>query len=161
MITQAQILHGLIKHKKLKRATKLLGFEDVKNKNACENVTENVAIALCAFGKLRKIDISDACREITTAIVAQRTSINRMVTTMSKLLHVSRKKLHKYTKFRVNIDENDETSFCALICRESYKERMEEGIKEDDIPISEFMDKFQSHIYKYIKHSHRSRWQAL
>ena len=32
---------------------------------------------------------------------------------------------------------------------------------EDDIPISDFMDKFQSHIYKYIKHSHRSRWQDL
>ena len=32
---------------------------------------------------------------------------------------------------------------------------------EDDIPISDFMDKFQSQIYKYIKHSHRSRWQAL
>jgi len=32
---------------------------------------------------------------------------------------------------------------------------------EDEIPISDFMDKFQSQIYKYIKHSHRSRWQAL
>ena len=32
---------------------------------------------------------------------------------------------------------------------------------EDDILISDFMDKFQSQIYKYIKHSHRSRWQAL
>ena len=32
MITQAQILHGFIKHKKLKCATKLLGFNDVKNK---------------------------------------------------------------------------------------------------------------------------------
>ena len=32
---------------------------------------------------------------------------------------------------------------------------------EDDIPILDFMDKFQSQIYKYIKHSHRSRWQAL
>ena len=39
MITQAQILHGLIKHKKLKCSTKLLGFKDVKSKNACENVT--------------------------------------------------------------------------------------------------------------------------
>ena len=108
MITKVQILHGLIKHKKLKCATKLLGLNDVKNKNACENVTENVAIALSAFGKLRKTDISDARREITTAIVAQSTSINQMVTTMSKLLHVSRKKLHKYTKFRVKIEENDE-----------------------------------------------------
>ena len=32
---------------------------------------------------------------------------------------------------------------------------------EDEIPISNFMDKFQSHIYKYIEHSHRYRWQAL
>ena len=32
---------------------------------------------------------------------------------------------------------------------------------EDEIPISDFMDKFQSQIYKYIKKSHRSRWKAL
>ena len=79
----------------MKHATKLLGFKDVKNKNACENVTENVTTALCAFGKSRKNDISAACREITTAIVARSTSRNRMVTTMSKLLHISRKTLHK------------------------------------------------------------------
>ena len=35
------------------------------------------------------------------------------------------------------------------------------NLLEDDIPISKFMDKFQSQIYKYIKHSHRSRWQYL
>ena len=35
VIKQAQILHGLIKHKKLKSATRLLGFKDIKNKNAC------------------------------------------------------------------------------------------------------------------------------
>ena len=29
----------------MKRTTKLLGFKDVKNKNACENVTENVTTA--------------------------------------------------------------------------------------------------------------------
>ena len=70
MITQAQILHGLIKHKKLKCATKLLGFKDVKNKNAFGNVTENVTTALSAFGKSRKNDINIAHREITTTIVA-------------------------------------------------------------------------------------------
>ena len=73
MITQAQIPHGLIKHKKLKCATKLLGFKDVKNKDACENVTKNVTTALFAFGKSRKTDINAAFREITTDIVAQRT----------------------------------------------------------------------------------------
>ena len=59
----------------MKRATKL-GFKDVKNKNACENITENVTTVLSAFGKLRKTDISAACREITTAIVTRSTSIN-------------------------------------------------------------------------------------
>ena len=49
---------------------------------------------------------------------------------MSKMLHVSRKTLHKYTKFKVNIDENDEATYWALICREAYKDRMEEGIIE-------------------------------
>ena len=53
-----------------------------------------------------------------------------MVTTMSNMLHVSRKTLHKYTKFRVKIDENNEASCWALICREAYKDRMEEGIRE-------------------------------
>ena len=53
-----------------------------------------------------------------------------MVGTMSKLLHISRKTLHKYTKFRVNIDENNEAACWALICREAYKDKMEEGIRE-------------------------------
>ena len=53
-----------------------------------------------------------------------------MVATMSKMLHVSRKTLHKYTKFRVKIDENNEVSCWALICREAYQDRMEEGIRE-------------------------------
>ena len=48
---QAQILHGLIKQKKLKRATMLLGFQDAKTKNTCENAIENVRNALYSFGK--------------------------------------------------------------------------------------------------------------
>ena len=40
MMEQSQILHGLIKHKKLKRATKLLGFQDAKTKKTCENAIE-------------------------------------------------------------------------------------------------------------------------
>ena len=109
----------MIKHKQIKRATKLLGFKEVKNKNACKNVVENVTTALSAFGKARKNDIRAARRAITTAIVARRTSRNRMVAIMSKLLHVSRKTLHKYAKFRVKIDENDEVVCWALICREA------------------------------------------
>ena len=69
----------------------MLGFKDVKNKNACENVTENVTTALSTFGKSRKTDINASHREIRTAIVARITSRNRMVTIMSMMLHVSRK----------------------------------------------------------------------
>ena len=53
----------------MKRTTKLLGFKDVKNKNACENGTT----ALSAFGKSIKTDISVARREIKTTIVARST----------------------------------------------------------------------------------------
>ena len=130
VLTQAQILHGLIKHKKTKRATKLLGFKDVKNKNARENVAENVTTALSAFGKSRTNDSRDARRAITIAVVARSTSRNQMVTTMSKMLHVSRRTLHKYTKFRVKIDEKDEVACWPLICREAYQDKMEEGIRE-------------------------------
>ena len=53
-----------------------------------------------------------------------------MVTTLSRMLHVSRKTLHKYTKFKVKIDENDEAACWALICREAYKDMMEESIRD-------------------------------
>ena len=66
----------------MKCATKLLGFKDVKNKNACENVTKNVTTALSEFGKSRKTDIRATRREITTAFMAQSTSRNQMVATM-------------------------------------------------------------------------------
>ena len=72
---------------------------------------------------------------------------------MSKLLHVSTKTLHKYTKFRVNIDENDEAACWDLICREAYKDRMEEGIKEKVI---EYWDD-HSHAIPYRKHVLRKR----
>ena len=32
---------------------------------------------------------------------------------------------------------------------------------QDNIPILKFMQKFQSHTYKCIKHSHRSKWKAF
>ena len=67
---------------------------------------------------------------------------------MSKMLRVSRKTLHKYTKFRVTIDENDESSCWDLIYREAYKDRMEEGIREKVI---EYWDNHSCAI-PYRKH---------
>ena len=49
-MAQAQILHRLVKHKQLKCATNLLGFQDAKTKKTCENAIENVRIALSSFG---------------------------------------------------------------------------------------------------------------
>ena len=76
-----------------------------------------------------------------------------MVTIMPKLLHVSRKMLHKYTKFRVKIDENDEAACWDLICREAYQDRMEEGTREKVI---EYWDN-HSHAISDRKHVPRKR----
>ena len=81
------------------------------------NVTKNISKEFSKFGKLRKPYAQVACREITTTIMAPSTSRQQMVATMSKLIHVSRKTLHKHTKFRVRVDENDESSCWDLITR--------------------------------------------
>ena len=57
VVSQAQILHGFIKHKKLKCATKLLGFQDAKSRKLCKNVTKNISKAFSKFGKLGKLDV--------------------------------------------------------------------------------------------------------
>ena len=53
-----------------------------------------------------------------------------MVTTMSKLLHVSRKTLHKHIKFGVQVDENEKYACWDLICKKPYQEKLLIGIKE-------------------------------
>ena len=92
VVTQAHMLHGLLKHKKLKRHTKLLVFQDVKSRKACVNATKNISKAFYKFGKSRKPDVQASCRVITIVVVAPSTSRKQMVATMLKLLHVSRKK---------------------------------------------------------------------
>ena len=77
-----------------------------------------------------------------------------MVARMSKLLHVSRKTLHKYTKFRVKIDENDEASCWDLICREANQERMEEGIREKVI------EYWENHSYDIPDRKHVLRQRS-
>ena len=54
-----------------------------------------------------------------------------------KVASCFKKNIAQYTKFRVKIDENDEAACWALICREAYKDRMEEGIKEK---VTEYWD---------------------
>ena len=57
VVTQDRILHGLIKHKKLKRTSKLLGFQNAKSKKACVIVTENISDTFSNFGKSRKLSV--------------------------------------------------------------------------------------------------------
>ena len=57
IMTQAQILHGLIKHKKLEQTTILLGFRDARRRKEHGVVIENVTKSLSSFGKSKKNDI--------------------------------------------------------------------------------------------------------
>lgn len=75
LVALAQILHGFIKHKKLKHATKCLGFQDARNRKARMNVTENISNALSMFRKSRKLDVQVSHRVTTIVIVAPSTSI--------------------------------------------------------------------------------------
>ena len=49
--------HGLIKYKKLKCTTKVLGFQDAKRRKAHVIVIENLSKAFSKFGKSRKLDV--------------------------------------------------------------------------------------------------------
>ena len=78
-MTQAQILHRLIKHRKLKDTTKILCFHDDKSTKVHVNIIRNISKALSMFGKSRKYRIQANRRDITTIIVAPRTSRIQMV----------------------------------------------------------------------------------
>ena len=62
---------------------------------------------------------------------------------MAKVLWTSGKTLHKNRKFRLQIDANDELACWTVICRQPYKDRLGENIK--------------NMIYEYwVKNSHVS-----
>ena len=74
--TQTQILKGLIKSKKLKEATSLLGIKkSTKDAKVKCNVFENVANALKYFGNSRKVTHRIARKEIKTSIISSITII--------------------------------------------------------------------------------------
>ena len=60
-----------------------------------------------------------------------------MVTTMSKLLHVSRKTLHNHTKFRAQINENDEVACWDLITKKLYQYRLPTEIRSTVVEFSD------------------------
>lgn len=103
------------------------------------------------FGKSRKLDVRDTCREITTVIFARSTSRQKKLERMSKLLHVSRKTLQKHTKFKVQVNENDESSCWALITMQPYQGNITVGIKAF---VVEFLES-HSHVIQDIKNGLR------
>ena len=68
-------------------------------------------------------------REIHTTIVSANTRQKRLTTQLAQAIGTSRKTLYKHSKFRMQIDENDELACWEIICRQPYKDRMGEGVK--------------------------------
>ena len=54
VMAQAQILHGLIKHKKMKPATKFLGFEDDKTKQTMRECHRKCKNCIVFIWKIKK-----------------------------------------------------------------------------------------------------------
>jgi ABC-type ATPase with predicted acetyltransferase domain len=98
--TQAQLLRGLIRSKKLKEATSLLGIQkSTKDTKVKQNVFENITSALKSFGKSRKKDVSVARRVIQTTIVPSSNIKYRLTQHMEKAMGTSRKTLYKHRQF--------------------------------------------------------------
>ena len=94
------------------------------------NVIEIIGDAIKFFGKSRKKDTSAACRAIQKAIVSASTRQKRLTTQLAQEIGTSGKTLYKHSKFRMQIDENDELACWEIICRQPYKDRMGEGVKD-------------------------------
>ena len=70
---QSQLLLCLIKSRKLKESTSLLGIQNsTKDTKVKPNVFDNINSVLKAFGKSQKKDVNVACRSIQTTIVSYR-----------------------------------------------------------------------------------------
>ena len=88
------------------------------------NVIENIGDAIKKIQKSRKKDTSAACRAIQTTTVSASTRQKRLTTRLAQAIGTSRKTLYKHSKFRMQIDEDDELACWAIICRQPYKDRM-------------------------------------
>jgi ABC-type ATPase with predicted acetyltransferase domain len=128
---QAQLLLCLIKSRKLKEATSLLGIQKSKKSTKVkQNVFDNITIVLKAIGKSRKKYVSFACRAIQTTIVSSRNVKYCLTRHMAKTMGTSRKTLHKHRKFQLQIDANDELACWTVISRQPYKDKLAKNVEE-------------------------------
>jgi hypothetical protein len=106
---QAQLFLCLIKSRKLKEATSLLGIQkSTKYTKVKHNVFYNIANALKSFGKSRKKYVNVACRVIQTTVVSSSNIKYHLTQHMEKAMGTSRKILYKHRIFLLQIDANDE-----------------------------------------------------
>jgi predicted DNA-binding transcriptional regulator AlpA len=128
---QTQLLLCLIKSRKLKEATSLLGIQkSTKYTKVKHNVFDNMTSVLKSFGKSLKKDVSVAHRVIQTTIVSSRNIKYCLTQHMEKVMGTSRKTMYKHRKFQLQIDANDELACWTVISRQPYKDRLAKNVKE-------------------------------
>lgn len=121
VVTQYKILHGSIKHKALKWAKELLGFQDAKVTKVWLNVNVYISKELFEFRKSKKPNIWATHREITTIVVAPRTLRNQMVTICQNCYTFQEKHCTSILDLGFRYIKNYDESTCwALICRKPF-----------------------------------------
>ena len=110
----------------------LIGYskEEKRFKGEEKNVFENIANAIKTIGKSRKQDTSVTRRIIQTMIVSSSTRKKCLTMQIAKVIGTSRKTFYKYNKFQLQIDANDELACWEIICRQPYKYRVGESVKD-------------------------------
>ena len=103
---------------------------------------KNVTSTLATLAKKRSQVEKNARREILTGVVVKRTSSSRLISATSKLFKKSRKRLWSHTKFRIQLDENDELACWANIYRRPFHDRLPNGERDR---VKEFWD-FNSRV---------------
>ena len=128
---QGQLLLSLLKSRKLKEATSLLGIQkSTKDTKVQQNVFNNITGLLKSFGKYRKENVLVARKTLQTSIVSGSNMKDRLTRHMEKTLGTSRKTLYKYRKCRLQIDANDELACWTMISRQPYEDRLAKNVKE-------------------------------
>jgi hypothetical protein len=116
--TQAQLLLFLLKSRKLKETTSLLGIQkSTKDTKVQHNVFNNITSVLKSFGKSRKEDVRVARKTLPRAIVSGSNIKDHLTLHMEKTLGTSRKTLHKHRKFHFQIDVNDELTCWTVVSK--------------------------------------------
>ena len=121
--TQAHLLLSLLKSRKLKEATSLLGIQkSTKDTKVQQNVFNNITGLLKGFGKSRKENVCAARKTLQTTIVLGNNIKDHLTRHMEKMMGMSRKTLHKHRKIRLQIDANDELTCWTIISRQPCKD---------------------------------------